>query len=298
MNKPRKWWLAGLLSILDPGLGQIYNGQAKKGLIILFLPLLFLPATILGLKSDSLKVLMAIYVILTVTYYLFVVADAIKTARKFGAEYHLKKYNKIITYIGIVILVGVLNTALSAYFKNNHVQAYKIPAASNEPTLLVGDHVLADRHPSARNPTRGDLIIFEFPEDPKRDFVKRVIGMEGDTVEIRDKAVFLNGKKITEPYAIHKATKTLSAGMAPRDFFGPATVPEESYFVLGDNRDRSYDSRFWGFIKKEKIKGTVKSIYWSWDAKNTTVRWDRIGEKMREFRGYNSTGVVLGVGPS
>lgn len=261
------------MSILEPGLGQIYNGQARKGLIMLALPLLFLPATILGLKSDSMLALMVVYGLLAAAYFIFVLHDAIKTARRFKAGYQLKKYNKIWVYIGVVLLLGAFNAGLSAYIKSNHVQAFNIPSSSNEPTLLTGDHILADRSPSARNPNRGDLIIFEYPKDPLKDFVKRVVAVGGDTVEIQDKALFLNGKRMIESYAIHTDTKTMTA----RDFFGPVTVPEGSYFVLGDNRDRSADSRFWGFVKKEKIKGTVRSIYWSWDPVNTSVRWGRVG---------------------
>jgi signal peptidase I len=145
--------------------------------------------------------------------------------------------------------------------------------------LLIGDHLLVDRQSTARNPERGDLIVFEFPEDPegsKRDFMKRVVAIEGDSVEIRDKVLFLNGEKVAEPYVVHMDAKTSSSG-SPRDFFGPVTVPESAYFVLGDNRDRSYDSRFWGFVGKDEVKGTVKIIYWSWDSSQGTVRWNRIG---------------------
>jgi len=193
MNKPRKWWLAGLLSLFEPGLGQIYNGQGRKGLIVFLLQFLLFPAMILGRNSDNLKHLLILLVIVIAFYYLFVVIDAIKVAIGFRAKYCVKKYNKISVYILVVVLAGILNTTLSAHIKNNYVQAYKIPAASNEPALLVGDHILVDRHTTARTPALGDLIVFEFPKGPKRDFLKRVIGIGGDTIEIRNKAVFRNG---------------------------------------------------------------------------------------------------------
>ncbi len=279
-NKPRKWWIAGLLSLLEPGLGQIYNGQARKGLIILALPLLLLPAMVWCLNSSNIMIYLGVYAVLAVAYYIIVVADAVLTAKKFKNEYRLKKYNKLAAYIGIVVIVVLLNTMLSAYIKSNYVQAYKLPAASMEPTLLIGDHVLADRHLAARNPKRGDIIIFEYPQDPKKDFVKRVVAIGGDIVEIRDKELFVNKKPAKETYVAHKEAEVIPADQNPRDNFGPVTVPAGSYFVMGDNRDRSYDSRFWGFVEKSRIKGTVKNIYWSWDRTNGAVRWNRIGTKV------------------
>ncbi len=183
--------------------------------------------------------------------------------------------------MGVIVLVFVVDTAISGYVKNNYIQAYKIPAASNEPTLLIGDHILTDRRVPARNPKRGALIIFEFPEDPKKDFVKRAVAIGGDTVEIRDKVLLINNEPIKETFAIYNDPTVFSAGQNPRDNFGPITVPENGCFVLGDNRDQSYDSRFWGFVDKTKIKGTVKSIYWSWDHKKAAVRWNRIGAEVQ-----------------
>jgi len=165
--------------------------------------------------------------------------------------------------------------------KHNYVQAYKLPAASMEPTLLVGDHILVDRSMSARNPKRGDLVIFEFPEDKRKDFVKRVVAVGGDVVAGKDKELYVNNKLVKDSYGVHKEVGVIPASMNPRDNFGPVTVPAGSYFMMGDNRDRSYDSRFWGCVEQSKIKGTVKNIYLSLDYNNNSVRWDRVGKKVR-----------------
>ena len=280
-NKPRKWWLAGLLSLFEPGLGQIYNGQALKGLIFIVLPLLFLPLFyFLCRRGEYLHWILGTAAALAMIYYLVVVADAIFTAKKYGNEYQLKKFNKLIFYIGIVLAVAFVNIQISNFIKNNYIQAYKIPAGSNEPTLLIGDHILVDRHITARNPKRGDIIVFEFPEDPQRDFVKRVVAGAGDTVEIRNKVLLVNGRAVPEPYAVHVDNEVFPGTLIPRDNFKPVTVPENSYFVMGDNRDSSYDSRFWGYVEKFEIKGTVKNIYWSWDQKRKVVRWGRIGKRV------------------
>lgn len=177
------------------------------------------------------------------------------------------------------------------------VQAFKIPSGSMEDTLLIGDHLLVskftyglqvpfsdERILKIRDPERGDVIVFEFPEDKaksyfkRRDFIKRVVGLPGDTIEIRNKSVFVNGKQHLTPEAVYK-DGTLTAG--PRDNMRPLTVPAHSYFVMGDNRDRSYDSRFWGFVDRSAIKGIAFIKYWSWDNEKFMPRWDRIGRLIK-----------------
>lgn len=279
-NKPRRWWIAGLLSLIEPGLGQIYNGQARKGIIFFLIPLLLLPGLLLCLNSSNVLIYFGMFALLILAYYIIVIGDAITNARKFSSEYYLKRYNRIAIYIGVIIVSTVLSNSLSFLIKSNYIQAYKLPAASMEPTLLIGDHILVDRQISARNPKRGEIIIFEFPEDPSKDFVKRVVAVGGDTVEVREKELLINNKPLKESYIVHKELDVVPATKNPRDNLGPVNVPEGSYFVMGDNRDRSYDSRFWGFVEKKKIKGTVRNIYWSWDRNNNAVRWDRIGIKV------------------
>jgi signal peptidase I len=158
-------------------------------------------------------------------------------------------------------------------------------------TLQIGDHILVNKFLygvkipftdralfSIRKPHRLDIIVFKYPEDESKDFIKRVIGEPGDVVEVHDKIVYVNQRALAEPYIIHRDSTTLPAGVqSPRDNLGPLTVPEDSYFVMGDNRDQSLDSRFWGFVKRPKIKGKAFMIYWSWDGPNTWVRWNRIG---------------------
>jgi len=176
------------------------------------------------------------------------------------------------------------------------VQAFKIPSGSMEDTLLIGDHLLVNkfiyglqvpfvegRYLSMRHPERGDVIVFAFPEDrdkgyfQRRDFIKRVIGTPGDTVEVRDKRVYVNGKLYDIPQEVHKESGIIPAGANPRDFMAPVKVPPDKYFVMGDNRDRSYDSRFWGFVDESEIKGLAFILYWSWDSDRTLPRWSRIG---------------------
>ncbi|EFL50598.1 signal peptidase I [Solidesulfovibrio fructosivorans JJ]] len=169
------------------------------------------------------------------------------------------------------------------------VQAFKIPSGSMLDTLLIGDHLLVNKFLYGthipftdkvifpiEDPQHEDVIVFEFPEDTSKDFIKRIIGVPGDVLEMKDKVVYRNGQKLDEPYVKH----TDPGIQARRDNFGPITVPPGKYFVMGDNRDESYDSRFWGFVDKDKIRGKAWVIYWSWDGPSD-IRWSRIGRLVR-----------------
>ena len=173
------------------------------------------------------------------------------------------------------------------------IQAFKIPSGSMEDTLLIGDHLLVNkfiyglqipgidgRFLTIREPQLGDIVVFEFPEDrdksfwAKRDFIKRIIGLPGDTVEVRAKKVLVNGKLLVTPEAVYKDGTLLPGG---RDNMPAVKVPAGHYFMMGDNRDRSYDSRFWGFVSNAEIKGLAFIKYWSWDSDQFRPRWGRIG---------------------
>lgn len=178
-------------------------------------------------------------------------------------------------------------------------QAFKIPSGSMLDTLLIGDHLLVNkfiygttvpfvdgRFLELREPQRGDVIVFEFPEDAgksyfeRRDFIKRVIGEPGDVIEIKAKQVYVNGELYKIPQEEHKDSQVIPGVASPRDFTGPIKVPPHSFFVMGDNRDYSFDSRFWGFVDMKKIKGLAFIKYWSWDSQADwlhKIRWDRIG---------------------
>jgi signal peptidase I len=175
------------------------------------------------------------------------------------------------------IVVAVI---LALFIRTFVVQAFKIPTGSMEPNLLVGDHLLVNKFvfsPTAtgleravlpvRPITRGDVVVFKFPEEPERDFIKRVIGLPGETVELRSRQVFINGQKIDEPYAhyLFPQGQDDGPGFDVRERYGPVTVPERHYFMMGDNRDNSQDSRYWGFLPEHYVKGRALTIYWSFE---------------------------------
>ena len=190
------------------------------------------------------------------------------------------------------IIIAVI---LAMFIRTFVIQAFKIPSGSMKETLLIGDHILVNKFIYGvkipftdytlipiSDPERGDIIVFKFPKDPDKDFIKRVIGLAGDTVKIVNKSVYVNGKiQKDEAYAVYKDPRILSNKSSNRDNFGPITVPEHSLFVMGDNRDNSHDGRFWGFVDLKAVKGEAFIIYWSWDKENFGVRWNRIGDILK-----------------
>lgn len=192
-------------------------------------------------------------------------------------------------YIEAFAIAIVLALFIRAYI----MQAYKIPSGSMLETLQIGDHLLANkflygvtlpfgdkRILEVRAPRRGDIIVFKYPEDETKNFIKRIIGEPGDTIEIINKQVFLNGERYDLPAAQHKDSTIYPAELNPRDNMGKVTVPPDSYFMMGDNRDHSLDSRYWGFVHRDKIMGKAVVIYWSWGGEHW-VRLGRIGNLIR-----------------
>jgi signal peptidase I len=127
-------------------------------------------------------------------------------------------------------------------------------------------------------PKRGDIVVFIYPEDRSKDFIKRVIGVGGDTIEIRNKKIFINGAPYHDNVGVYTDERIIPGSMQPRDNFGPVRVPPGTLFVMGDNRDQSYDSRFWGFVEMKDVMGKAFIIYWSWNGPDTNARWERIGK--------------------
>lgn len=187
-----------------------------------------------------------------------------------------KKKSVTIEYIKAILLAF----ALALFIRIFIVQAFRIPSGSMENTLLVGDFLLANkfiygariplidiRLPAWRSPDPGDIVIFQYPRDPSRDFIKRIVAGPGQKVEIKDKILYVDGKRAIDPskskYIDSVILKRRSVANT-RDNYGPKIVPEDCYFVMGDNRDSSEDSRYWGFLKRDLIRGKAFVLYWSW----------------------------------
>ncbi|MDQ3169580.1 MAG: signal peptidase I [Acidobacteriota bacterium] len=197
------------------------------------------------------------------------------------------------------ILIAVI---LALFARTFIVQAFKIPTGSMEPNLLVGDHLLVNKFVTAptmfgiekmllptRDVRRGDIIVFKFPEEPERDFIKRVVALPGETIELRNKKVHINGQPVDDAAAHFMYPPSADGESKPwdlRETFGPLTVPDGHLFMMGDNRDNSQDSRFWGPLPISYVKGRALLIYWSFasDASGNpfaATRWERLLNQIR-----------------
>jgi signal peptidase I len=210
--------------------------------------------------------------------------DVVADKRHADQETEKSTLREYVEAFGMAIL-------LALFIRTFLVQAFKIPSGSMLPTLQIGDHLLVNkllyglRIPivgkrvfQVFSPQHDDVIVFIFPEDRSKDFIKRVKAVAGETIEIKNKEVFINGEKIDDPHAWFgpdQKDKILPGNL--RDNFGPFTVPEGQVFVMGDNRDHSHDSRFWGTVPIDDILGKAFILYWSWDSDNFRPRFSRMG---------------------
>jgi signal peptidase I len=178
----------------------------------------------------------------------------------------------------------VIAVILALFVRTWVVQAFKIPTGSMENNLLIGDHLLVNKFIFGPTPLaigrallpvrpihRGDVVVFKYPDEPDRDFIKRVIGLPGETIELRNKKVYVNGTPLEEDRYVHFLTPPSTdlqevTSYDVRERFGPVTVPADQYFVMGDNRDNSQDSRYWGFLPRSYVKGKALLIYWSYES--------------------------------
>ncbi len=193
----------------------------------------------------------------------------------------------------------VIALILALLIRTFVVQAFKIPSGSMLPTLLIGDHLLVNKFIygvkvpfsgsvviPVKEPKPNDIVVFKFPKDPKLDYIKRVIGVGGDVVEIRNKKIIVNGQPYNDLHGVFTDKRVRPPSAGPRDNFGPAEVPKDHIFVMGDNRDNSFDGRFWGFVDLKAVRGKAFILYWSWDVQKpllsldrfASIRWSRIGD--------------------
>ena len=189
----------------------------------------------------------------------------------------------------------VIAVVLALFVRTFVVQAFKIPTGSMENNLLIGDHLLVNKFVTAptastlertllplRQIRRGDIVVFKYPEQPERDFIKRVIGLPGETLELKNKKVYINDKPLDEPYVHFLVPPDEESGgdFDVRVRYGPVTVPAGHYFMMGDNRDNSQDSRYWGFLPRDYIKGRALMIYWSYDADSADYEQTAVGDQV------------------
>lgn len=274
-------WIALLGSLALPPVGHVYSGAARRGIVIAVLGLVARALALFSILAVPGRPSLLFYAAVVIATYAWTGLDAFAIAKAQRLSFTPRSYQRGRTY-AVTALVAIVAGMLLASGMRNFLQAFRQPSPSMRPTLEVGDYFFIDKAGYAgREPARGDIVAYRWPQDPSKEFVKRVIGLPGDSIEVRAKRVFIDGAAIDEPYAIHTDGEMRPGGLDPRDNFGPYEVPASMYFVLGDDRDNSNDSRYSGPVQRRAIRGRAFLVYWSWDPARSAVRWDRIGLRPR-----------------
>lgn len=282
-SSPRVGWKAALLSLLVPGLGHVYAGSPGRGAVCFAatvaaayapVPLAFLDALTIASYECVVALMFAVRVV--------GIVDSVRIARSVGPAYRLRRYNLWYTYVATAVgaFLLVSPTRLAA-------RAYRIPSGGMLPTVQIGDHVIANLALYPRtSPSRGDVVVFRYPGNRDETYIKRIIGLPGETVAIHHQRVSVNGREIDDPWGFcpdGRAVSDPGADCGPAiklDEMPPRPLGVDEYFVLGDNRQHSQDSRAWGALPRADLLGKVLGVYWSWDAEQLRPRLDRIGRSL------------------
>jgi len=302
MVKPPRPWLAALLSLPVPGVGQLYAGRPKRALVFFLATILSIPTAgySLLLISRSYGVLVA--VALTLGLAIGAAVDAWRVSTRWPSDTPRPAISRwfVVLPVFVVGLFGI--DAWNSSRKEHSVEAFRLPSASMEPTLLIGDYLIVDKRSTARVPVRQALIVHESVEEPGLKVLKRLMALPHDTIEMRRGVFFLNGRPQDEPYLgppgppthadsaqqhqmstwqlPHLLRGTDSAYAPDVSDWGPLLVPQDSFFDLGDNRNGSYDSRYYGFVPFSSILGRAHHVYLSRDSTGA-IRWARLGRRVR-----------------
>lgn len=294
-TSPRKAWAAALFSFLVPGLGQLYAGSPGRALVAalaaLAAELLAIPLAMMlrGGTQLLLITLIAIFVNIIIPW------DAFRRAHEATPRFALRYYNRWYVYTPLLLISAlVVRPAIFRFTKAHIARAFGLPSTSMQPGLLVGDFVLSRIR---RGPThRGEIVAYKFADEI---FLKRIVGIPGDTLNMNHGVLLVNGRAINEPYTIESDTsiapaegfswqrKYLISGIDSLSYhptpntWGPIVVPSRQYFVLGDHRSESEDSRYQEFVDDRAIIAEPTTVYFSRDPESKTIRWRRIGIAVR-----------------
>jgi len=298
---PAPWhpraWVAVVLSILLPGLGHLYAGRPLRGLVLLVaLHVFAVAAILLALGAPGAVLRIALFVLLFVIGASAAPVDAARMARR-AAPGRKRMYQRWYALAAVWLVATVIGPDwFIGFVKRNVAEAFKIPTGSMNPTLLAGDYVLVS-HRVPEPLQRGTVVVYYFDEKGTH-YTHRAVGVPGDTLEMRDFRLYRNGKPADEPWAHSDSgapdpagvaefewqrSRTLPGGRASPSYgnWGPLVVPQDSVFVLGDDRNHSLDSRFRGFVPRSHVVATPAWIYFSRDPESGEIRWERIGQRVQ-----------------
>ena len=279
-RRPRRSWLVlvFVLSLVAPGAGHFLRGSLRRGFAWA------LALTGLGLAFIfAMPITFLTIAIFAVVGPLAILACALDALRLSDAMRPWKIL--LVSWAALLVSGWLVEEPLKSYYKTHYARAFTISSGSMEPALSKGDYVLTNNSAyRAGGPQRGDIVVFKYPRDEQREFIKRVVGIPGDRIEIRARQVIINGSPLDEPYVKRGNSGAANVGQSESCSYtygcDLTVVPADAYFVMGDNRDNSQDSRHWGFVRRDKIVGRAFAIYWSWDSARRWPRLDRVGKSL------------------
>jgi signal peptidase I len=264
-SNPRQPWIAAVLTLYVPGLGQLYAGEPRRALVVYLGYLSLLIGSLVSGVPRTFAGLIA-FILVHLLFLIWAIWDAVHIAH-LKKDYVLRVYNRWYLYIAVMLVAALLSSRIVTLFP---IRGFRIPTGSMEPAIFIGDHVYADMtYYRSAKPARGDLVVFTSPKDAERVKIARVLGLEGEQIEVREKAVYVDGQRLADPWGHYKKSESYSSAFFPqlavRDNFGPQKIPVGAVFVLGDNRDDSDDSRFFGPVPLSSLQGRVLYVYWATD---------------------------------
>jgi signal peptidase I len=295
-NSSRSPFWAAVLSVAATGLGHIYCGRLVKGLILFFVGFAFAPIIVLTAQNAASALMLAVVggsLLLLLGIFIYAVIDAALLARRTGRNYQIKEYNRWYVYLLFIVVAMSYPTNLASSIRDNVLQAFRIPAQSMAPGILRGDHIFLNKAIyRIKAPARGDVVVFLYPDDRRLYYIKRIVALPGDTIEIRDNRVLINDQPLSytkpafepalnfDPGSSFQALEENNQGRSYPILVDAAhatnlpkiTIPHGTCFVLGDNRSQSKDSRLFGPIPMADVKGRVDYIYWP------ALSWSRFGK--------------------
>ncbi len=284
-SKPRRPLYALLLTFGAIGLGHIYCGRLVKGLVLFFITFLFTPVIVFSAKYVSsifILILLLASILITFLVFLYALIDSWVLAKRIGDRFNIRAYNKWYIYLLFILVSFSLPISEETVIRDHFLQAFKTPAGSMLPSILVNDHILLNKSIYLRqSPQIGDIVIFIYPNDRSKDFIKRIVALPGDRVEIRDNVLYVNDIALNyqeiDPQNLSeikgqvkgKVFREINGDVsykimlinAPPQNYPRTTVPDGHCFVLGDNRNNSLDSRYFGPVPLADVKGRVDYIY-------------------------------------
>jgi signal peptidase I len=311
MLRPRKPWLAAVLSLLLPGLGHLYSGEPRAASLVYLASFVVLGVAVAAFFLPLAPFNVMIGYVLVLAFYLVVCWDAFRRAGQSGPGYELRRYNRWYVYLGVYLISAfLLQSWPYDTVKAQVVEAFRIPSGAMEPTVQIGDFLYVAKWPAARRIEQGTPVVFASIEEPGLKVIKRIVGVPGDTLEMRRGVLYRNAERLPEPYVMHVDSLRSEDPLERRKMrswqvqylaalpdtnryapdlqdWGPILVPPDSFFALGDNRDASYDSRYYGFIPAAAVIGRPWMLYFSYDTESkdksplSRVRWHRLGRAVR-----------------